>query len=96
MSILFYNSTGWLIDHEQYIKSVYRNVHAVGKRTCDMCYAKSMFLIVTPFMRDLQAEKFIKTNTLLGLEEVSMKKRKRPSSKGHISSVEVGCVLIRG
>lgn len=90
MSVLFQNSSGWLIDHDQYIKSVYRNVQSAGKGVCDMCYTKSMFLIVTPFMRDLQAKKSIEVNDLSGDERV--KKRKR-MSKEHITSAEVKLIV---
>lgn len=94
MSVLFKNSAGWLIAHDQYIKSVYRNVQSVGKDACDMCYTNSMFLIVTPFMRDLQAKKAANVNPSLKNEWV--RKRKRMSTKEQITSDEVKHFLIRG
>lgn len=92
MSILFQSSSGCLIAHDEYIKSVYRNVQSAGKGPCDMCYTKSMFLIETPYMRDLQAEKCIKMHSTL-LEDDKVKKRKRKLSKEQISSAEVNLVV---
>lgn len=60
MSILYTSDKGWVISHYDYSKNLYRNVLSQSGRV-DLAYSDHIFNIMTPLMKDQEAQKVFET-----------------------------------
>uniref|UniRef100_A0A1B6JSX9 Methyltransferase-like protein 4 n=1 Tax=Homalodisca liturata TaxID=320908 RepID=A0A1B6JSX9_9HEMI len=87
MSIICESSKGWVIDHANFINSVYLNVdsetnHESNRSSNSFVLNEHLFEIVTPFLFDLEASSV--------LSPIS-KKRKKNERKKHLSDINSIC-----
>uniref|UniRef100_A0A0V0GC32 Putative transcriptional activator adenine-specific dna methyltransferase n=1 Tax=Triatoma dimidiata TaxID=72491 RepID=A0A0V0GC32_TRIDM len=68
MSVLCSNDKGWVISHYDYTKKMYTNVLS-HSGLIDLAYNKNLFNIITPMMRDEEAQHFIKAVTVKSKKE---------------------------
>ncbi|XP_073987048.1 methyltransferase like 4 isoform X2 [Rhodnius prolixus] len=68
MSVICSNDKGWVISHYDYAKKIYTNVLS-HSGFIDLAYNKNLFNIITPMMRDEEAQHFIKTMSVRSKKE---------------------------
>lgn len=92
MSILCTNDKGWVISHYDYSRNLYRNVHSQSGRV-DLAYNENLFNIITPLMKDQEAQKMFEILCVeSSCSQTVSRLKKRPISMSEVDS-EVCMIL---
>lgn len=94
MSILYRSDKGWVISHYDYSKNLYRNVLSQSGRV-DLAYSENLFDIITPLMKDQEAQNLFETLYIESCSQTISRLKKRPFLESQVD-IEVNINLIIG